>query len=137
MRRRAHAKKGLTKLISLNSVRPFLLVKNNIYLITFSSRKNKCMVASVIILLSNRTLMPLLFMRFLRFFCIFKLGVSFAIINYICLSFIQIHAIFYFNYIIYSDLLIFCYQNAANTLLITLHKSSNHIPSYFFKKFIN
>ena len=36
-----------------------MLVKNNIYLITSGSRKNKCMVASVIILLSNRTLTPL------------------------------------------------------------------------------
>ena len=36
-----------------------MLVKNNIYLITSGSRKNKCMVASVIILLSNRTLMSL------------------------------------------------------------------------------
>ena len=46
-------------MLSLNSVRPFYVDQNNIYLITFGSRKNKCMVASVIILLSNRTLMPL------------------------------------------------------------------------------
>ena len=43
-------------MLSLNSVRPFYVGQNNIYLITFGSRKNKCMVASVIILLSNRTL---------------------------------------------------------------------------------
>ena len=36
-----------------------MLVKNNIYLITSGSRKNKRMVASVIILLSNRTLSAL------------------------------------------------------------------------------
>ena len=36
-----------------------MLVKNNIYLITSGSHKNKYMVASVIILLSNRTLMSL------------------------------------------------------------------------------
>ena len=37
-----------------------------------------------------------------------ELGVSFVIINCIYLSFMQIHAYFYFNYIIYSGLLIFC-----------------------------
>ena len=54
-----------------------------------------------------------LFMRVLRFLYLFELGVSFAIINYICLSFMQIHATFYFNYINYSGLLIFCCQNVA------------------------
>ena len=34
-------------------------------------------------------------------------------INYICLVYMQIHALFYFNYIIYSGLLIFCCQNVA------------------------
>ena len=42
-----------------------------------------------------------------------ELGVSFVIINYIYLSFMQIHAVFYFNYINYSGLLIFCCQNVA------------------------
>ena len=37
-----------------------------------------------------------------------KFGVFFVDINYIYLSFMQIHTIFYFNYIIYSGLLIFC-----------------------------
>ena len=45
------------------------------------------------------------------------LGVSFAIINYICLSFMQIHTVFYFNYINYSGLLIFCCQYVATLLL--------------------
>ena len=43
-------------------------------------------------------------------------GVFFVALNYISLGFIQIHTVFYFNYIIYSGLLIFCCQNvAANT----------------------
>ena len=47
-------------------------------------------------------------------FCLlFELGVSFVILNYICLSFMQIHAYFYINYIIYYGLLIFCCQNVA------------------------
>lgn len=50
---------------------------------------------------------------------LFKLGVSFVALNYICLSFMQIHTVFYFNYIIYSGLLIFCCQNVA-TLSKTL-----------------
>ncbi len=46
----------------------------------------------------------------------FILGVFFVVANYICLIFMQIHALFYFNYIIYSDLLIFCCQNVAKLL---------------------
>ena len=50
---------------------------------------------------------------------LFKLGVSLVVINCICLSFMQIHTDFYFDYIIYSGLLIFCCQNVA-TLSKTL-----------------
>ncbi len=46
-----------------------------------------------------------------------ELGVFFIVLNYICLSFIQIHAHFYINYIIYYGLLIFCCQNVATHLL--------------------
>ena len=46
-----------------------------------------------------------------------ELGVSLVAINYICLSFVQIHAYFYINYIIYYGLLIFCCQNVATHLL--------------------
>ena len=42
-----------------------------------------------------------------------ELGVSFDVINYICLSFVRIHADIYFNYISYFGLLIFCCQNVA------------------------
>ena len=48
---------------------------------------------------------------------LFKLGVFFVVFNYICLSFMQIHAHFYINYIIYYGLLIFCCQNVATHLL--------------------
>ena len=44
---------------------------------------------------------------------LFKLGVFFVVLNCIYLSFMQIHAEFYFNYIIYFALLIFCCQNVA------------------------
>ena len=47
----------------------------------------------------------------------FELGVSFVVLNYFCLIFIQIHAHFYINYIIYYGLLIFCCQNVATALL--------------------
>ena len=45
-----------------------------------------------------------------------ELGVFFVALNCICLSFVQIHALFYFNYIIYYGLLIFCCQNVATLL---------------------
>lgn len=46
-----------------------------------------------------------------------KLGVSLIILNCIYLSFLQIYAAFYFNYINYSGLLIFrCHNVAANEL---------------------
>ena len=48
---------------------------------------------------------------------LFPLGVFFVVFNYICLSFMQIHAHFYINYIIYYGLLIFCCQNVATHLL--------------------
>lgn len=48
---------------------------------------------------------------------LFPLGVSLVVINCICLSFMQIHTDFYFDYIIYSGLLIFCCQNVATPLL--------------------
>lgn len=38
-------------------------------------------------------------------------------INYICLVYMQIHALFYFNYIIYSGLLVFCCQYVARNLV--------------------
>jgi len=40
----------------------------------------------------------------------FPLGVFFVVLNRICLSFTQIHAHFYINYIIYYGLQIFCCQ---------------------------
>ena len=46
-----------------------------------------------------------------------ELGVSFVVLNYICLSFMQIHAAFYFNYINHSGLLIFCCQNVATDMI--------------------
>ena len=46
-----------------------------------------------------------------------SLGLFFVALNYICLSFMQIHAHFYINYIIYYGLLIFCCQNVATHLL--------------------
>lgn len=46
-----------------------------------------------------------------------KLGVPFVVSNYIYLSFVQIHALFYFNYIIYSGLLVFCCQYVARNLV--------------------
>ena len=54
---------------------------------------------------------------FLRLLNSLELGVFFVDINFICLVFIQIHACFYINYIIYYGLLIFCSQNVATHLL--------------------
>lgn len=50
---------------------------------------------------------------FSQFSPLLKLGVFFVVLNCICLSFMQIHAVLYFNYIIYSGLLIFCCQYVA------------------------
>ena len=49
---------------------------------------------------------------------LFELGVFFVVLNYFCLSFMQIHAYFYINYIIYNGLLIFCCQNVAMIFLL-------------------
>ena len=46
-----------------------------------------------------------------------KLVVFFVALNCICLSFMQIHALFYFHYILYSGLLIFRCQNVATLTL--------------------
>ena len=57
----------------------------------------------------------------------FPFGVFFVTLNCIHLSFVQIYAIFHFNYINYSGLLIFCCQNVATqTLYITAHNHSVH-----------
>ena len=53
-----------------------------------------------------------------------ELGVFFVVLNCICLSFMQIHAHFHINYIIYYGLLIFRCQNVA--ALIYLY-NENHI----------
>ena len=61
-------------------------------------------------------------------FCLLlELGVSFDVINYICLSFMRIHADIYFNYISYFGLLIFCCQNVA----ISSYMFQNSILRYF------
>ena len=44
---------------------------------------------------------------------LFKFGAFFVVLKYICLISVQIYADFYFNYIIYSGLLILCCQNVA------------------------
>lgn len=46
-----------------------------------------------------------------------KLGVFFVVINCSCLSFMEINAYFYINYIIYFGSLIFCCQIVATPLL--------------------
>ena len=56
-----------------------------------------------------------------------ELGVSPDIINYFCLSFMQIPAAFYFNYIIYSGLLIFCCQNVATPKFNIIFSSINQL----------
>ncbi len=57
---------------------------------------------------SSRTLI----FQYLRgFYFSLELGVFLVSLNFICLSFVQIHACFYCNYIIYYGLLIFCCQN--------------------------
>ena len=53
-------------------------------------------------------------------FSLLKLGVPLDIINYFCLSIIQIHTVFYFNYIIYFALLIFCCQIVATYISFIL-----------------
>ena len=53
--------------------------------------------------------MPIL-SAFPGFYLLLELGVFFVVLNCICLSFVQIHARFYINYIIYYGLLIFCHK---------------------------
>ncbi len=65
-----------------------------------------------------------LFSAFPGFYPLLELGVLFAVISYFYLSFVQIHAHSYFNYIIYCGLLIFCCQNIA---AFTYLYNENHI----------
>lgn len=62
---------------------------------------------------------------FTKHFCLLKLSVFFVILNYIRLNFMQIHTRFYFNYIIYYGLLIFCCQNVAISIVVHNTLSSN------------
>lgn len=56
-------------------------------------------------------------------FCpLLELGVPFVVLNYIYLSSMQMHTVFYFNYINYSGLLIFCCQSVANNIVINFYK---------------
>ena len=48
---------------------------------------------------------------------LFPLGVFIVALKYICLSFATITPDFYFNYIDYFDLLIFCCQNVARVII--------------------
>ena len=60
-------------------------------------------------------------------FCLlFELGVFFVVLNCICLIFMQIHAHFYINYIIYNSLLIFCCQNVATNYIANPHNLTTH-----------
>ncbi len=61
-----------------------------------------------------------------------ELGVFFVVANYICLSFVQIHAVFHFNYINYSGLLIFCCQNITTHLLSQIHFLKFYTPKAQF-----
>ena len=70
--------------------------------------------------------MPIL-SAFPGFCLLFKLGVFLDVINYICLSFVCIHANIYFNYISYFGLLIFCCQNVA----VSSYMFQNNILRYF------
>lgn len=59
-----------------------------------------------------------------------KLGVSFVVFNHICLSFMQIHTCFYFNYINYSALLIFCCQYIATQNLVEVRSLRSKDTAY-------
>ena len=83
-----------------------LIVKNPyLFLISFSKNSKGFYYQSIQLCVNHSSVF------------LFKLGVSFVVLNYISLSFMQIHTVFYFNYIIYSGLLIFCCQNVATFLL--------------------
>jgi len=49
-------------------------------------------------------------------FLLFKLGKSKGVLKYICLSFVSFLPLFYFCYIYYFDLLIFCCRFVAISL---------------------
>ena len=77
-------------------------------------------------------------------FCpLFEPGVFFVYFNCICLCFVQIHARFNFNYIIYYYLLIFCCQNAAKMLPLQIgyiinrfDKSISIFSCFFFNSIL-
>jgi len=69
------------------------------------------------------------------FSSLFELGVFFFFLKYIYLSFTQIHVVFYFNYIIYFGLLIFCCHNVAN--LYSLFTASVYTYSLYLNCHFN
>ena len=105
-------------MISLNSVRPFCWF-HTYYLITTRYLINNTKISGVIILLSNRTLMPLKRTVYAgsQFFLLFKLGKSKDVLKYICLSFVSFLPLFYFYCIYYFGSLIFCCQYVANFII--------------------
>ena len=77
--------KGLTKLISLNSVRPFCWF-HTYYLITTRFRINNAKISRVIILLSNRTLSALKCPVYKGFQKIFIIQTPYRLSYFLCLS---------------------------------------------------
>ena len=64
-----------------------------------------------------------------------KLGLSTRVIKHICLVLLSFYAVFYFYYIGYSDLLIFCCQNVATHLFLSLmHRFNRDIISQLLIK---
>lgn len=72
----------------------------------------------IIVMRHRKSPHPRINARIVGFTLLFKLSVFFVVLNCICLYFIQFHATFYFNYINYSDLLIFCCQNVATLFFL-------------------
>lgn len=68
-------------------------------------------------------------MLFINISISLKLIVAFAVLNYISLSFMQIHTVFFVNDAIYCNLLIFCCQNVA---VNTTHSKQAMSPMNLF-----
>ncbi len=112
----------------------------SIFILLFFSEDVKCYVDKLLRHLQLNSGIRLLFKAvpiYSRFFSFLSLGVFFVVLNYICLSFVQIYAILHFNYIIYSGLLIFCCQNVAIFTLIKHILHDKQTLQNFFPIYVN
>ena len=138
---KSRQKKGLTKLISLNSVRPFCRF-HTYYLTTTRFRINNTKISCVIILLSNRILSALkrpVYKEFQKIFIIQTRKVQFALWYFSAVSVLKqfIHELFCIDSLCFHLIVLSFY---CQQLILHLSKFISRQPlfySLFFPLYFN